>query len=223
MKLTVRPDVRLDDNNSVAGGVTLFANHGDMRLSARATDETAKGGDLKGLTLRAEKAGAFRIDYDMGNDAPAFRFHTNCTINDKAVSMRYRHSMADKGRTDLEMGADVNDDNRVTVRYDLAGHDKPDLKRCSVKWRYTKDDLSVEPGYDFGTESVFGQLKYRLDDENRVCARMNMHTNMASLRWTNTSGMGGGGDMRITASMNMDDGLGKIPTVVAEKYWDVDW
>lgn len=41
----------------------------------------------------------------MGNDNPAFHFHTNCSINDKAVSMRYRHSMADKGRAWKQGGA----------------------------------------------------------------------------------------------------------------------
>lgn len=48
MKLTVRPDVRLEGDNNVAGGVTVFGTHGDLRLSARATDETVKGSDLKG-------------------------------------------------------------------------------------------------------------------------------------------------------------------------------
>lgn len=224
MKLTVRPDVRLDGDGSPQGGLTAFMDHGDMRLSARATDETLKdAGSLKGLTLRAEKAGAFRMTYDMGSDAPSFRFHNTCEINDKTVSMRFRHVHSDKGRTDVEMGAAVNDDNRLTVRYNLTNHDKPDLKNCSVKWRYTKDDLSVEPGWDFGTEAAFGELKYRLDDENRLSARMNMHNNVASLAWTNTSGLGGGGDTRIIATMNMDDGLGKMPTIQAHKYWDVDF
>lgn len=56
---------------------------------------------------------------------------------------------------------DVNDNNKAIVVYDLSNWDGPDMKKASIKWRYTKDDLSVEPGYNFGTESVFVDARYK--------------------------------------------------------------
>lgn len=222
MKFDVRPEVMLRDSNA-SGAATVFLDHNDMRLSMRATDDALNGGDLNGITFHAKKEGAWEMRYNLGTHKPSFRFNTGCRIHDRDVSMRFTHSQKGKGMTMLEMGTDVGDDNRVTLAYDLTGYDKPDLKRCAVKWRYTHDDLTVEPGYSFGTEALFLDAKYKLDDENKVRAHMDMHNNMALLEWTNSSGVGGSGDMRVSARMCMDDGFNKIPSIRAEKMWTVDW
>lgn len=223
MKLVVRPDARLDDNNKATGGVTALMDHGDMKLSLRATNDTFTGGDgMKGLTLRARKEGAFTFDYDVGEHAPKMMLMTGCKVNDNDVRLKIRHSLKPKPTTMMEASMDVGDDHRATVCYDLSNYDKPDIKRCALKWRWSRDDLSLEPGYDFGTESVFAEMRYKLDDENRLRARYDMHSNDAMLEWLNSSGMGGGGDLRVRANMNLDD-MGKMPTLRAEKSWDVDW
>lgn len=43
-----------------------------------------------------------------------------------------------------------------------------------------------------------------MDDENRLRAIVDMGSNEGALTWTNTGGMGGGGDMKVTARMKLD-------------------
>lgn len=224
MKFDVRPDLTIDGSNNVEGGATVFYRQDDIEWSMRATDETfSEGGNMKGMVVGMKKADAFEFRYDLGEHAPMFRFHTGCRIKDRDLRLKFKHNVKGKHNTTMEASMDVNDDNRVTVAYDLTGYDKPDVKRTALRWRYTHDDLTVEPGYNFGTESLFAEVKYRLDDENRVRGHMCMHTNMATLEWINSSGMGGGGDMKVSARMCMDDGVKKMPTLRAEKLWTVDW
>lgn len=51
-----------------------------------------------------------------------------------------------------------------------------------------------------------------------------MNDNMGSLQWVNSSGAGGGGDLRITARANLADANSakQMPTMLVEKTWSMD-
>jgi len=50
-----------------------------------------------------------------------------------------------------------------------------------------------------------------------------MNTNNGSLTWTNSGALGGGGNLRVTATAAMDGGAVKqVPTLRIEKDWDID-
>jgi hypothetical protein len=194
-----------------------------MEFSMRATDDTFNDNSMKGLVLGVRKPGAFEFHYDVGEQAPSMRMETSCSVQDKNTRLRLKHHTKPKPVTSLEAAVDVNDSNKAIVVMDLSNWDGADLKRCTMKWRYTKDDLSIEPGYNFGSESVFVDARYRMDDENRLRAVYEHGNKNAMLEWTNTSGMGGGGAMKMSASMCMDDGMKKMPTLRVQKDWDLDF
>ncbi len=62
-----------------------------------------------------------------------------------------------------------------------------------------------------------------MDDENRLRCVYENHNRNAHLEWINSSGTGGGGDLKVCATMNLDDGMNKMPTLRVEKVWDLDW
>lgn len=225
MKFDVKPHLRIDANNNVSGGATVYCVKDDVQLSMRVTDESFTDGfNTKGVVLAAKQPGAFEFRYDVGKHAPSFKVHTGMTINDRKWNMRLSHGVKPKSTTMLEASTAVNDENTMTLMYDLTGYERPDLKHASVKWCWHTDDLHVEPGYCFNTESMFAEVRYRLDDDNHLKARFNTHDNHAMLEWRNCAGMGGGGDMMVSATMNLDaDGMKRMPCLRAEKMWSMDF
>lgn len=105
--------------------------------------------------------GQMDLRYDMGNKSAMMRMDANCRMADRDVRMRLRHNTCNKSSTTMEAMVDVNDNNKAIVVYDMSNWDGLDAKKMSLKWRYTKDDMSVEPGYNFGTESVFVDARYK--------------------------------------------------------------
>lgn len=128
------------------------------------------------------------LRYDVGDKSMSVRMDNKCRLADRDVRMRLRHNTRGKAgtlmecvcsipsmysytprtpplckhtATSMEAMVDVNDNNKAIVVYDLSNWDGADMKKMSLKWRYTKDDLSVEPGYNFGTESLFVDARYK--------------------------------------------------------------
>jgi hypothetical protein len=118
----------------------------------------------------------------------------------------------------------VDDSNTATVVYDLSNFDKPTHKACTLKWTHRNGDLSVTPAFNLGSESLSLDASYAVDAENSVRARYDMNSNMGELRWTNSSGAGGGGDLCVTARANLADSASakQMPTMLVEKTWSVE-
>lgn len=84
--------------------------------------------------------------------------------------------------------------------------------------------MEVSPAYNLGTESLSVTGTYNVDADNRLKVGYCMNSNVGSLEWTNSSGAGGGGDLRITARSDLSsaDSAKSMPTVMVEKCWSID-
>lgn len=108
--------------------------------------------------------------------------------------------------------------------YDLADYAGPNYKAVTLKWTHRNGDLELTPAYNLGSEALSVEAAYSIDEENRLKATYDLSTNDASLQWTNSSGAGGGGDLRVTARANLADGNAtkQVPQLLLEKTWDLD-
>ena len=79
-----------------------------------------------------------------------------------------------------------------------------DHKNAILGWTYTKDDIELEPRFNLGTESLSAGVTWRVDDENKLRAVVDMGTNEGALTWTNCGSLGGGGETKLTARMRLD-------------------
>lgn len=118
------------------------------------------------------------------------------------------------------------DPNRTNTLFThvCSNFDKPNHRNMSLKWTHRRDDLELTPCYNLGTESLSVEAAYRVDDENKLKVNYCMNSNMGTLEWTNSSGTGGGGDLRITARANLADAdaAKQVPTLMIEKTWNMD-
>ena len=112
----------------------------------------------------------------------------------------------------------------LIFRSSCSNFDKPNHKSCTLKWTYRSGDIQVTPAYNLGTESLSVEGKYTVDAENNLRATYCMNSNMGSLEWVNSSGAGGGGDLRVTARANLADAdsAKQMPTLLIEKNFDLD-
>ena len=79
-----------------------------------------------------------------------------------------------------------------------------DHKNAILGFTYTKDDIELEPRFNLGTESLSAGVTWRVDDENKLRAVVDMGTNEGALTWTNCGSLGGGGETKLTARMKLD-------------------
>lgn len=119
------------------------------------------------------------------------------------------------------VGVDDNNDARVT--YNLTNFSGPDHRNVTLGWIHRHDDLTIEPSYNLGTESLAAAVTYRVDDENSLKAHFDLNTNNGKLVWTNTGALGGGGALRVTATAALEGGnVKQVPSLLLEKDWDFD-
>jgi hypothetical protein len=85
-----------------------------------------------------------------------------------------------------------------------------------------KQDLELTPSYNLGSESLSVKACYTLDAENKLEATYDVGSNDASLQWRNNSGLGGDGELRVTARANMSDAVKQVPSLLVEKTFGVD-
>ena len=117
----------------------------------------------------------------------------------------------------------VDDNNTAKVIYRANPGNRLDHRNAIVGWTYRKDDLELEPRYNLGTESLSAGVTYRVDDDNKLRAVYDMGSNEASLTWTNSGALGGGGDTKVTARTKLDKGnANQMPTLLISKDWDLD-
>ena len=102
--------------------------------------------------------------------------------------------------------------------------DRPNHKSATLKWTHRQGDLEITPSFNLGTESAAVDATYTVDAENSLRAKYCMNSNVGELAWTNSSGAGGGGDVKITARANLADtnSAKQVPTLLVEKSWAID-
>merc|ERR1712057_97102 len=106
MKLDVVPVAVVSNGSDVSARVTVKLRVDDSHtLSLEADDSSFRDGVCK--------KGAFDMHYGLDADAPKFVFHTDATVLDKDVALRFRHAL--KGDTDLRAKFDVDDKTSATL------------------------------------------------------------------------------------------------------------
>jgi len=165
----------------------------------------------------------FELNYDVSGHAPSLKLNTHVTLNDKRVDLVYRNALK-ANASSLEAIVSVDDNNSASLTYDLSNYDRPNHRACAVKWTYTSGDLEISPAYNLGSESLSVSGTYQVDDDNKLKLTYDMNTSNGTLEWTNTSGSGGGGDLKVTAKANLADSntAKQMPTMVIEKTWTID-
>lgn len=223
VKFEVRPFATLKgtDKDDIRTGVEARFNHNDLHLKVRADDSSLRG-DGNGIVLSASRRDNFEFVYDVGNNGPAFTFHSRANISDKDVALKYRNEVKGKEHY-LEGTVQLDDKNTATVGWNLHGYEQPNYNQLNVKWSYRHDDKwTVEPSYCFGREAFAAKVIHQLDGENQLAATYDAHANTGELEWTN-SNIGGPGQLKVSAVSSLsEDGLKSMPTIKAEKTFDLD-
>lgn len=207
------------DHRSVHRMVTMICWDMQVRLA----DTMVKDGLTTDGLVVGLKNGRFEVNYDVSAHAPSLKLNTHVTLNEKRIDLVYRNALK-ANSSSLEAKVSVDDNNSASLTYDLSNFDKPNHRSCAVKWTYTSGDLELSPAYNLGTESLSISGKYQVDDDNSLKLDYDMNSSNATLEWTNTSGSGGGGDLRVTAKTNLADSNSakQMPTMVIEKTWTID-
>lgn len=149
--------------------------------------------------------------------------NSHVNVRDKRIDLIYRNALK-SNTSSLEAKLALDDNNTAGLIYNLSGYEKPDHKAVTLKYTYCQGDLEVSPMYNLGTETLSISGIYTVDAENKLEAQYDMNSNMGTLLWTNSSGTGGGGDLKITARANLADANSakQMPTLLIEKTWSVD-
>merc|ERR1739848_286899 len=124
MKLDVVPVAVVSNGSDVSARVTAKLRVDDSHTLSLEADDSS-------FTDGVSKKGTFDMHYVLDADAPKFVFHTDATVLDKDVALRFRHAL--KGDTDLRAKFDVDDKTSATLTYDLTNFGSPDLKSLSVE------------------------------------------------------------------------------------------
>ena len=197
----------------------LFPPH-PLLLQVRLSDAASKEGINANNFSIGVSNDRFDVVYDVANHAPRLRIGSHVNVRDKRIDLTLRSDLKANTRS-IEAGIDVDDNNRAGVIYDLTNYDAPNYKSATVKWTYRSGDMEITPSYNLGSESLALAGSYVVDSENRLKATYDVNSQAASLQWVNSSGAGGGGDLRVTARANLNDAK-QVPSMLIEKTWSVD-
>jgi hypothetical protein len=225
MKFDVKPVLTVGGTSAqdVSAACNLKFNHNDNEINVRLADSLVKDGLTTDGLLVGLKNDRFELNYDVSGHAPSLKLNTHVTLNDKRVDLVYRNALK-ANASSLEAIVSVDDNNSASLTYDLSNYDRPNHRACAVKWTYTSGDLEISPAYNLGSESLSLSGTYQVDDDNKLKLTYDMNTSNGTLEWTNTSGSGGGGDLKVTAKANLADSntAKQMPTMVIEKTWTID-
>jgi hypothetical protein len=223
MKFDLRPELRVGNSNDVSAAVNVRFDHNDNEINVRLADSMVKDGlTTDGLRVGL-KNDRFELNYDVSSHAPSLKLNTHVTLNEKRVDLVYRNAIT-AGSSSIEAKVAVDDNNRASLTYDLSNYSGPNHRDCSVKWTYSSGDFEISPSYNLGNESLSLSGTYQVDDDNSLKVDYDLNTSNASLEWTNSSGAGGGGDLKVTAKSNLADSNSakQMPTLLIEKTWTID-
>ena len=192
-------------------------------MQVRLADTMVKDGLTADGLVVGLKNDRFELNYDVAGHAPSLKLNTHVNLNEKRVDLVYRNALK-ANASSLEAIISVDDNNTASLTYDLSNFDKPNHRSCAVKWTYSSGDFEIAPAYNLGTESLSVSGTYQVDDDNKLKVGYDMNTSHGTLEWTNTSGSGGGGDLKVTAKANLadSDSAKQMPTMLIEKTWTID-
>eukprot|EP00889_Picochlorum_renovo_P001513 jgi/Picre1/28543/NNA_003945.t1 len=203
MKFDVKPVLTVGGTSAqdVSAACNLRFNHNDNEINVRLADTMVKDGLTADGLVVGLKNDRFELNYDVAGHAPSLKLNTHVNLNEKRVDLVYRNALK-ANASSLEAIIAVDDNNTASLTYDLSNFDKPNHRSCAVKWTYTSGDFEIAPAYNLGTGA---------------CPH-------GTLEWTNTSGSGGGGDLKVTAKANLadSDSAKQMPTMLIEKTWTID-
>lgn len=209
----VKPSLRLsgpiDNPTKVDASVTVSTKHKDLDVSLKVTDRAVKDGLKKqGISLTVERKKNFKLEYDVGLDAPTVTLETSATVSDKNVGIKYKHA-AKTGAASVEASVDVIDKHSATVVYNLNGFTL-DHRRATLKWKYEHDsNLTIEPSFDFNSEKVNASATYKIDRDNKVKATYDQASNGVAVEVTHT------GIKDTEIKLNASTGIDKIDPRIA--------
>lgn len=208
------------NGNDVGASLNVAFTHNDNTVNLRLSDAASKDGINANNFSVGVTNDRFDVVYDVANHAPRLRIGSHVNVRDRRVDLVFRSDLKANSKS-LEAGLDIDDNNRCGVIYDLTNYDGPNYKSATVKWTYRNGDVEVTPSYNLGTESLALTTAYVLDAENRCKATYDVNSQAASLQWINSSGAGGGGDLRVTARTNLSDAK-QMPSMLIEKNWTIE-
>lgn len=190
----------------------------------RASDNTVRDG-LKTDDLHVDfvRDGHFELNYDIGNNAPTVVLHTSAGIKSKTLRMKYRHELRGKKRSSVEGKMAVDDKNTATLTVDTTDYSGPDLRACTLKWNHQLNDYTkLEAAWNFNNDTLRASVDHRVDSHNRLKIAYGTGDKNGSLEWTNKD-LGGGGELKVLASTTLTgEGVKRMPTLTAEKTWNVE-
>ncbi|KAJ7564134.1 hypothetical protein O6H91_02G003900 [Diphasiastrum complanatum] len=131
-----------------SAAATLSLGAGDVKLKASCTDTTfINGPSLTGVSIGVEKPGLFIIDYDLPSKAARFQFMSSTKLAGKQIKLTYIHPQK-RNATLLEGSFALDPRNKLTAKYSFAS------EKAHLKYSYVHgSDTTLEPSYDFGTNS----------------------------------------------------------------------
>lgn len=196
-------------NKDVTDAVgTITVDGGDVKLKASISDASfVRGPPLNGLTLSLEKPSAFSINYDFPTRDMRFQFLNTVRVMERTLRMMYTHCKG-KNQTALDGMLEIDSSNKLCANYGF------ESRNCKLKYSYTHKGLTtIEPTYDFSTNSWDFALSQKVYANDVVRASYNSSSKILGLDWMRNSDLNGA--FKISASVNLAE-ESRIPTISAE-------
>lgn len=224
VRFNVTPALNIDANQNVSGAVVAKYDHEGTQYSLRVNDSIRDGGNVLDHVRVGLKNDSMELNWDCGKNVGRLRMHGGLSIKDRKVNVKATSMFNSEGnQTYLNCTTDLDDDNTLRLILQAKGGQRPSHKDMILGYVHRQKDFEIEPRYNFSTESVSCGVTYKMDDENKLRAIFDVNSNEGSLQWTNSGGLGGDGDLRVTARATLDkDGMKQMPAVMIEKTWDCD-
>lgn len=219
----MRPQLSIDSDNNIKARCNFQFEHKDNTIDINVADSQFKNGySNEGLRVGLKNR-TFELLYDIGAEAPTFSLKSAVNVRDKTINVKYVHAVK-KNAAHLETTMQVDDNNIAKLNYDLSNFDKFDHKAIVFKWSYRRDDITVEPSFNMANESLACTAWYTVDDDNKLKAHYDLHTQHGWVQWVNNGALGGGGELKVTARANLEnkDSAKQMPTILVEKTWTID-
>ncbi|KAL6995666.1 Outer envelope pore protein 24, chloroplastic [Sarracenia purpurea var. burkii] len=203
------------DKSAAAVAATIAVNAGDVKLRVSMTDATVvKGPSLSGLSLAVEKPGIFIIDYNVPKKDFRFQFMNRITIAEKPLNLTYIHSRGDN-RTILDGTLVFDPANKLSANHALGSGN------CKLKYTYVHEGVTTyEPSYDLAKNSWDFALSRRVYGDDVFRASYQTSSKALGLEWSRNSKFNG--CFKISASVDVGEGLNKLPKLTAETTWDFE-
>ncbi|MCO5574255.1 hypothetical protein L7F22_028037 [Adiantum nelumboides] len=196
-----------------AASATLSVGFGELKLKASCTDRTFEDGlSLAGVSLGVERPGLFMIDYDLPQQAARFQFMNAAKVYGKQLKLTYIHPQK-ANATLVESTLSFDPANKLTGKYSFHSG------KGSLKYSYVHSSgVTLEPSYDFHSESWSFAAFQKFADQNTLKASYETSKKLVGLEWTRESKETG--FFKVTCNFNANEN--KAPRLSLEKTWNLE-